>query len=171
MTQYKVVAVKPTGKDHDKFGVEFFVKLNNDDVARLWFKNAPQEGDTLDLENSDKGYKKVKKEWNPSQSSSSSPSSSASSSTQKGFKAPYKDNSLGMRIGMCINNAANYVNNLDIRDNDGNSKFLAPEEWATTVASYAIELFHNTEDTNFTEEKKAVIEGEHVVLDPENPFL
>ena len=166
MTAYKVVAVKPSGKDDPKFGTEFYIKLDNDDVARLWFKNAPEVGQELDLEKGPKGYKKVKKEWNPGQSSGS-PAPASKPFT----KAPYKDNSQGMRIGMTVNNAANYVNSLDIRDNDGNAKILTPDEWATTVASYAIELYHATDDANFTEEKKPVIEGEHVELDPENPFL
>jgi hypothetical protein len=165
MTAYKVLAVKPSGKDDPKFGTEFYVKLDNDDVARLWFKAAPTVGQELDLEKGPKGYKKVKKEWNPQSGGSTAPAS-------KPFtKAPYKDNSLGMRIGMTVNNAANYVNSLDIRDANGEPKILTPEEWATTVGSYAIELFHATDDTNFTEEvKKPAIEGEHVVLD-ENPFL
>ena len=42
-------------------------------------------------------------------------------------KAPYKDNSLGMRIGMTVNNATNYVNSLDIRDANGEPKILTPE--------------------------------------------
>ena len=170
MTAYKVAAVKPSGKDDPKFGTEFYVKLDNDDVARLWFKNAPEVGQELDLEKGPKGYKKVKKEWNPSNTSSQS-SEKSSASYGKPSRAPFKDNSQGMRIGMTVNNAANYVNSLDIRDNDGNAKILTPDEWATTVASYAIELYHATDDANFTEEKKPVIEGEHVELDPENPFL
>lgn len=166
MTTYKVSAVKPSGKDDPKFGVEYYVKLDNDDVARLWFKKEPVVGQELDLEKGDKGYKKVKKEWNPS-----NPSSTSSTTPSKPFQksSTFKDNSVGMRIGMCVNNAANYVNSLNI-EKDGAPHTLSPADWATTVASYAIELFHNTDDTNFTEEKKPVIEGEHIVLD-ENPFL
>lgn len=173
MTTYKVLDVKPTGKDDPKFGTEFWVKLDNEDVAKLWFKNAPAVGTELDLEKTDKGYKKVKKEWKPSSEKSSSESSSSSSSSRSSATKPvYKDNSLGMRIGMCINNAAQYVNSLDIQDKEGLPKILSPDEWADTVTSYALELFTRTDDKKFVEaEAKEVIKGEPVVIpEDENPF-
>lgn len=166
MTTYKVLDVKPTGKDDPKFGTEFWVKLDNEDVAKLWFKNAPAVGTELDLEKTDKGYKKVKKEWKPSSEKSSSESSSSSSSSRSSATKPvYKDNSDGQRQGMCINNAANYVNGLDIRDDNGNSIILKDQEWADTVYGYANALY-NKGDLRVEE---PVITGEHIVLD-ENPF-
>jgi len=48
---------------------------------------------------------------------------------------PKKDNSDGMRQGMCINNAANYVNSLEF------PQALTDREWASLVHSYATALY------------------------------
>lgn len=49
-------------------------------------------------------------------------------------KLAYKDNSDGQRQGMCINNAANYVN--------ANEKDLTPVAWAEQVWRYANALYN-----------------------------
>lgn len=173
MAQYEVVAIKPSGKEHDTYGKEYYLKLDNDDVARLWYtKGLPSVGDSIELTKDAKGYHKVKKDdgkWTSSKTSQTESKSSEKSERPFSKKSStFKDNSLGMRIGMCINNASNYVNSLDIRDSDGNPKVLTAEEWAGTVSDYAIALFHKSDDESFT--KPPVIEGEHVVMDEENPF-
>lgn len=163
MADFTVKQVQPSGKTHDTFGTEYWVKLDNGEAAKLWFKKAPQPGEILDLEKSGNNYKKVKKEWNQ-KTSSSQPSTQNSSSSKKSSKT-FKDNSLGMRIGMVINNAANYVNSLDIRDDAGEPRILNDREWAETVASYARALFplSNLEDE--------FAQPEAPITSEDNPFL
>jgi hypothetical protein len=137
MPTFTVKAAMPTGKTDPKFGTEFYVQFNEmADTAKLWFKDAPEVGKSLELEKGQYGWKKVKKEWNGSSASSadSSPASSSPASSTSS-RPSYEDNRDGMRQGMCINNAANYVNALSF-DNA-----LTDHEWAQTVFSYATALY------------------------------
>jgi hypothetical protein len=140
MSTYTVKGTMPTGKSHDQFGTEFYVQFEEmSDTPALWFKkNLPSPGDTLDLKQENGKWKKVKKEWN-THSPSSSEQSSDSSSQPSSRRSPYKDNSEGMRVGMCINNAANYVNSLEF------PQALTDAEWAETVVAYAKALFVRSE--------------------------
>lgn len=128
---YTIQSVMKTGKSSPQFGAEYYVKFNEmDDTVALWFKNEPAVNTPVDLENVNGKWKKVKKEWNPqTKSQSSGPAETKT--------APYarKDNSDGMRQGMSINNAANYVNSLSFE------KTLTDQEWALTVYAYASALY------------------------------
>jgi hypothetical protein len=128
--QYTIKAVMPSGKVDPKFGQEFYVQFEEmNDSPALWFKSAPETGSQLDLEQVNGRWKKVKKEWNQSHGA---PTGQAAPTAAK---APYKDNSDGMRQGMCINNAANYVNTLQFE------KALTDREWASLIHSYAQALY------------------------------
>lgn len=128
---YTIQSVMQTGKNSPQFGSEYYVKFNEmADTVPLWFKNEPAVDTPVDLEKVNGKWKKVKKEWNPqTKSQSSSPAETKT--------APYarKDNSDGMRMGMCMNNAANYVNSLSFE------KTLTDQEWALTVYAYASALY------------------------------
>lgn len=65
---------------------------------------------------------------------------------RRSFGGPSKDNSDGQRQGMCINNAANYINT-------NNTKELSAVEWAKIVHSYASELY-NLGDINKSQPNK-----------------
>lgn len=170
MAEYTIKSLMATGKSEPKYNSkEYYLQFEEmEEAVPLYFTKEPEVGQKLTLEKKNGKWSKVKKEWKPSTESSNTSSTPSGKPFQK---STFKDNSLGMRIGMCINNASNYVNSLDIRDKDGQTKFLSPEEWADTVSSYAIELFVRSDDTAFTEAPEKPIEGEHTVLDPENPFL
>ena len=132
MSTFTVKSVMPTGKNHATYGVEFYVQFEEVEQAfPLWFKEAPEVGKTIDGEINGGKFKKIKKEFTPQ--------AEAAPSTQGGAKSsprpPYKDNSDGMRQGMCINNAANYVNGLEFEN------ALTDAEWAKTVFSYANALY------------------------------
>lgn len=143
MSTFTIKQVMPTGEESPTYGKEFFVQFSEmEDTVKLWFKKeTPEPGTTVDLEKGPKGWKKVKKEFKPNTSNAAAPATGKATAPSR---APYKDNSLGMRIGMCINNAAQYVNTLEFE------KALTDREWATTVASYAKALFAVSGDENFT---------------------
>lgn len=133
MATFTVKGAMATGKQDPKFGTEFYVQLNEmADTAKLWFKQAPEVGSTLELEQSKYGWKKVKKEWNPN---GPAPTQQATGAPAQSSGRSYKDNSDGMRQGMCINNAANYVNSLEF------PKALTDREWAVLVHDYASALY------------------------------
>ena len=122
----------PTGKNNATYGVEYYVKFNeSEDTFRLWFKKAPEAGQTIDGDIADGKFKKAKKEWKPQEGGGSTGQGGTSPAPSRS----YKDNSDGMRQGMCINNAANYVNSLEF------PKALTDREWAELVHSYATALY------------------------------
>lgn len=120
-----------TGKTHATYGTEFYVQFNEVEQAfPLWFKSAPEIGTAIDGEINGGKFKKIKKEYT-SEATPSTPGSPSSSPA----KPAYKDNSDGMRQGMCFNNAANYVATLEFKT------ALTDAEWATTVFAYAQALY------------------------------
>lgn len=141
MSTFTVKSTMPTGKKNEKFGQEFYVQFNETEQAfPLWFKEAPAVGKEIEGEISNGKFKKVRKEWKPQEEGGSkSPSGGSPSRSQ------YKDNSDGMRQGMCFNNAANYVNTLEF------GKALTDTEWADIVFSYAQALYRKG-DLNVTPE-------------------
>jgi hypothetical protein len=123
---YTVKSVMPTGKTHDMYGIEFYVQFEEDEKAYpLWFKTPPEIGFQQEGEVVGGKFKKFKKEYNPQTADSSKPAG----------KSTYKDNSDGMRQGMCMNNAANYVATLEF------PKALTDTEWAKLVYGYANALY------------------------------
>lgn len=128
---YTVKSVMPTGKEHATYGTEFYVQFNEIEQAYpLWFKKAPEAGTEVEGEVKDGKFKKAKKEWKPNENAG------GGSATKGAGRAPYRDNSDGQRQGMCINNAANYVNGLEFK-----KAALTDVEWAETVHSYATALY------------------------------
>lgn len=135
---HTVKSTMPTGKEDPKFGKEFYVQFNeNEQAFPLWFKEAPAIGKEIDGEVVGGKFKKIKKEWTPNAGGGNATQGAAPAQS----KPVYKDNSDGMRQGMCINNAANYVNSIEFRGEDGNLRALTDREWSETVHSYATALY------------------------------
>jgi hypothetical protein len=136
---FTVKSTMPTGKTDPKFGSEFYVQFNETEQAfPLWFKTAPDLGKEIEGEINNGKFKKVKKEWNPNGQGATATPGGASVGTQPaqpGAKPAWKDNSDGMRQGMCFNNAANFVNTLQF------PQTLTDREWADTVFAYAQALY------------------------------
>ena len=130
MSTFTVKSTMPTGKANEKFGKEFYVQFNETEQAfPLWFKEAPAVGKEIDGEISNGKFKKIRKEWN----ANAAPEGDAK--TPAPARVPYKDNSDGMRQGMCFNNAANFVNTLVFE------KTLTDREWADLTFAYAQALY------------------------------
>lgn len=130
MGTFTVKAVMPTGKNSPTYGVEYYVQFNETEQSfPMWFKTAPAVGQTLEGDIEGNKFKKVKKEWTGNSSSQASPQT-VGKPTSRPFS---KDNSDGMRQGMCMNNAANYVNAFGVD--------MKSSEWAKTVHEYASALY------------------------------
>lgn len=133
MEKYTVQAAIPTGKSHPTFGTEYTVKfVENEGNFKLWYKEAPQEGKeqygTID------GWKFKKASKQDLENSGISSPSATPAVGHAPSKPAYRDNSDGMRQGMCFNNAAAYV--LAVSPEP-----LSPNEWAKAVNSYAQALY------------------------------
>lgn len=135
MSEYTVKAAMPTGKTEKKFGsAEYYVQFEEiEDTAALYFMKPPEVGEKLELEKVKGQWKKVKKEYKPSDKTSATPPATTAKSYPS--RSTYKDNSDGQRQGMCINNATAYVNTLEFK------KALTDREWAELVHSYATSLY------------------------------
>lgn len=121
----------PTGKTSQTYGTEYYTQFSeHEQPFPLWFKKEPEIGTTIEGEVVNGKFKKTKKEWKPEQRSEG-----GGNATPAVARAPFKDNSDGMRQGMCFNNAANYVATLEFK------QALTDKEWATTVFSYAQALY------------------------------
>lgn len=132
MGSYTVKAAMTTGKTSPTFGSEYYIQFDESDNSfPMWFKKQPTVGQRIEGDIVGGKFKKEKKEWNPNDEAASPTQAAKSSPSGRSFK----DNSDGMRQGMCINNAANYVNTL------GFEKALTDTEWASIVHSYATALY------------------------------
>lgn len=130
---YTIKSVMATGKSSPMYGTEYYVQFNEIGQSfPLWFKTEPAIGHQINGTIEGTKFKKEKKEWNPNGATPSQASQpTVGSSTPK---PAYKDNSDGMRQGMCINNAANYVAN-------SGDEVLSAKGWAETVHAYATALY------------------------------
>lgn len=137
--KYTVRQATATGKVDPKFGTEYIVHFNEDEREVKMSRQKPVEvgqEENGTIVNSKYGAYFKKDPFVPQ-----APASPASDSTPQPTGAPArsyvprKDNSDGMRQGMCINNAANYVNSLEF------PKALTDREWAELVHSYATALY------------------------------
>lgn len=141
----------PTGKEDAKFGAEYYLQFNElPDTIPFWFKKQPESDQEMEIEQVNGKWKKVKKEWNPNQKQSTSESTSPEQPRRGGT---YKDNSDGMRQGLCINNAAAFVNNQVFDDSLLKDGLLPAEVWAELVHGYATALY-NKGDLNDETPKK-----------------
>lgn len=154
MSTFTIKATMPTGKKSDTYGKEYFVQFNEmEDAPALWFAKEPTVGQEVDLEKNDKGqWKKVKKEWKPGPKSAN-----GGSATPAVGRAAYKDNSDGMRQGMCFNNASLYLNTL--YEAGIYTKPLTTSEWAEAVYNFAQALYLTGDLKQQEEASNDVIEG------------
>lgn len=128
MSEFTIESVMKTGKSSPQFGSEYYVKFHESEASfPLWFKSDPQQGQIVNGDIEGSKFKKEKKEWNgtPTATTPSAPAAT---------RPAYKDNSDGQRQGMCINNAANYVNAVA-------SEAVDAKTWAKTVHNFANELY------------------------------
>lgn len=141
MTKYTVKAFAATGKNDPKFGAEYKVVFNEDAREVTLSRKSPvvegQEENGEIVAGKYGAYFK-KDPFVPSQTAANTGAASAGTpAAQPAPKyVPFKktDNSDGMRQGMCINNAANFVNSLDAPNMDD-------KEWAKMVHAYATALY------------------------------
>lgn len=130
MGTYTVKQATATGKVTAKFGTEYIVHFNEDEREVKMSRQKPVEvgqeehGTIVD---SRYGAYFKKDPYNPDLAKTADP-------VKKQWAPMRKDNSDGMRQGMCMNNAANYVNSLDTGP-------LTPKDWAKAVYSFATELY------------------------------
>lgn len=137
--KYTVDKAMPTGEDHPKFGTEYVVKFNESEQSfKLWYQSEPQPGK---VQWGTINGTKFKKERKPEDTSA--PQSFSKKST-------YKDNSDGQRQGMCVNNAANYVNAAAL----DSGQPVDAKTWAKMVHQYATALYR------LGDLKQAEVEGE-----------
>lgn len=136
MTQLTIRQATPTGKTDPTFGTEYIVNFEGDERdVKLSAKTPPQPGDPKNGQIIDGKYGAYFKKdpYNPS-----APTSTATEQKQTPKYVPYakKDNSDGQRQGMCINNAASYINT-----GVATGRPMNPDEWASTVHEYATALY------------------------------
>jgi hypothetical protein len=138
MSTYTVKNATATGIVDPKFGTEYLVQFNEDArTVKMSRKDPVQVGqqENGEIKESKYGaYFKKESTWQPNQNSSGS-ASSVSATAPSNAKPAYRDNSDGMRQGMCINNAANWVNETT------KGIDVSPREWAQLVHEHANELY------------------------------
>lgn len=135
---YTVSSVHRAFDDADSYGNVTDSVTFNETTGSFLYKHAPttevKEGTKLyghteqvTSKNSGKEYHVFKKDKIPDEEYS------ASKAPGRAFKKAQDDRGDGMRQGMCINNAANYVNSQNLTLGEG--------EWATMVYGYANALY------------------------------
>lgn len=118
---YTVQNAMKSGKNSDTYGEEYYVKfVESEQTFPLWFKKDPT-GQKINGSIEGSKFKKDKTPP-PDEKPTSAPSSRG------------RYDSDGQRQGMCINNAANYVNSCA-------TEIVTPEKWASTVYGYANALY------------------------------
>jgi hypothetical protein len=137
MPKYTVRQATPTGKSDPTYGTEYIVHFNEDDrEVRLSKKDAVVVGQEFNgTINSNKYGCYFKKDpFVPGQATA--PAATTSPQPTAKPSRTFKDNSDGMRQGMCINNAANYVNKIL-----GVDEPLDAAAWAKAVHAHATALY------------------------------
>lgn len=161
MSKYTVKQVKPTGKVDEKFGTEYHVQFNEDDrVVKVSRKTEVTVGQEFDGEIKDNSYGAYFK--SAPRDFTATAGSAAPAGTRR---APFvrKDNSDGMRQGMCINNAANFVNALSFAD-------MTADAWATMVYDYANALYAKGDLTGEVADQAAEQQAEDFKKSVEDVF-
>lgn len=132
MTAFTVKTATPTGKNDPTYGAEYLVQFEEDTrTVKMSRKTVPQPGGVENGQIIDGKYGAYFKK-DPFQPT---PGGGAVNPVEKKWTPVKRDNSDGQRQGMCLNNAANYVNTLQF-DNA-----LTDREWAQLVHSYATALY------------------------------
>jgi len=120
---YTVEQVLPTGKTHNTYGQEYQVKFAENEASfKLWFQKVPEVGNKIDGTIDGWKFKKAPRDQQSPQQQASRPQ----------YKADPKGD--GMRQGMCVNNAANFVT--AVKD-----PTLTPAQWAKEVWTHAKALY------------------------------
>jgi hypothetical protein len=128
--KYTIQNFMPTGEEHETFGKEYHIKFAEDDgTFKLWYKTEPKEGQVQEGTVEGDRFKKFKQPY-------SAKTATPGAAPKKTYGAVEKDKQDGQRQGMCINNAANFVN----RFADKLDAFPA-DEWAEAVFTYANALY------------------------------
>lgn len=131
--KYTVRQATATGKVDEKYGAEYIVHFNEDDrevkMSRQKAIEVGQEENGTIMENKFGAYFK-KDPYNPDLSQGANP-------VKKEWTPMKRDNSDGMRQGMCINNAANQV----AAAQKVTGKVLGTDVWADVVFEYAQALY------------------------------
>lgn len=136
--KYTVRQATATGKVDPKFGTEYIVHFNEDDREVKMSRQKPVEigqEENGTIVNSKYGAYFKKDPFVPQPQTSSTETTTQPTTGAPARNYVRKDNSDGMRQGMCINNAANYVNALEF------PKALTDREWASLVHDYATALY------------------------------
>lgn len=136
---FHVANVMPTGETHEKFGKEFYIKFaESEDTFKLWTTKEYTEGQELQGNIVDGKFKKYKAPYDGSTKSSTP--------YKKPYGAVQADKNDGQRQGMCINNAANYVN-----ATQGDK--LEANDWATMVHAFAQALYNKGNLTSTSDDE------------------
>lgn len=132
MSEFTIKTATPTGKTDPTYGDEYYVQFEEDTRAvKMSRKAVPQPGGKENGQIIDGKYGAYFKK-DPYQPT---PQGGAVNVPAKKWTPIKRDNSDGQRQGMCLNNAANYVNTLEFE------KALTDREWAQLVHSYATALY------------------------------
>jgi hypothetical protein len=131
--KYTVRQATPTGKTDATYGAEFIVHFNEDDREVTMSRKQPvqlgqEENGTI--VNGKYGAYFKKDPYQPT------PQGGTVNPTEKKWTPIKRANSDGQRQGMCVNNAANYVNGLKFE------QALTNREWAQLVHDYASTLYN-----------------------------
>lgn len=119
--KYTISTAMKTGKKSPTYGTEYYIKFaESEDTFTLWFKTEPTQGQEVYGEINGSRFKKIRQE--------------GTSSPAPVKKSTGRYDSDGQRQGMCINNAANYVNSMA-------TELVDADTWAKTVYAYANALY------------------------------
>lgn len=133
---YTVKSAQATGKVDPTYGQEFIVFFNEDPREVKLSRQNPvevgQEEDGTIIDGKWGAYFK-KTPWN----GANAPAPAVAGQAKAPVKPAYKDNSDGMRQGMCFNNAANLVNKM-VELTGINPE---PVQWARDVFGFARALY------------------------------
>jgi hypothetical protein len=134
MGTYTIRQATPTGKNDPTYGAEYIVHFNEDErEVKMSRKQPVTVGQTEDGTIVDGKYGAYFKKapYNPNRAQAPAAAAPAP-------RTPYKrtDNSDGQRQGMCLNNAANYVN-----AKSSGQEPVDFDTWAKTVFAYAQALY------------------------------
>lgn len=140
-SNHTINTLTKTGTSDATYGTEYYVKFNGqNDTFKLWFQKEPEVGTEIEgkIYQGDYGMRFKKKPRDPNATPSRTP---MKASPKKNPFTPGVNREDGMKQGMCVNNAANYV----LKVTELNGIELDPEEWAKKVNQYANALYAKSE--------------------------
>jgi len=142
---FHISDVMPTGEKSTQFGDEYHVKFaESAETFKLWYKKEPKAGMT---QWGDINGTKFKKDGGLKDDDAAP--AAPPQGVRRSYDSVEKDKSDGARQGMCMNNAANYVNS------QSDDK-LSPAKWADAVYKYATALYRQGDLTMVDDGKNDV---------------